>query len=338
VAFALPAHAEQSLVDQLCNSSAFPAASGQRHLVCYAGSFLFAQLEKVKANETVSASHLRSRLLPYLGGPPVLEKLLTDTAQEPGCTVCYTDAAVKTELEAARTALGAERVAAYDKLPVCYTLLADRILEELPRNEDGIMVVVHPKLADEPLKHVEGMFRAMFMNHAYNKNSCRKKAVASSMMGGMRHGLPFMLGQRNMKFMGGKPGMNGHGPNGDMAMGASIKRWQDKASGKVHAGDEIHGGAPLSAAQKGKDYEEAAPAASAAATPEATAKESAPAAVAKEATPAAAAKEGALAAAAKEATPAAAAKEATPAAAAKEASPAADAATATPVAPKSPEE
>ena len=70
---------------------------------------------------------------------------------------------------------------------------------------------------------VEGMFRAMFMNHAYNKNSCRKKAVASSMMGGMRHGLPFMLGQRNMKFMGGKPGMNGHGPNGDMAMGASIK-------------------------------------------------------------------------------------------------------------------
>ena len=68
--------------------------------------------------------------------------------------MCYTDAAVKTELEAARTALGAERVAAYDKLPVCYTLLADRILEELPRNEDGIMVVVHPKLADEPLKHV----------------------------------------------------------------------------------------------------------------------------------------------------------------------------------------
>ena len=90
-----------------------------------------------------------------------------------------------------------------------------------------------------------------------------------------------------------------------------MQRWQDKASGKVHAGDEIHGGAPLSAAQKGKDYEEAAPAASAAATPEATAKESAPAAVAKEATPAAAA---------------------------KEASPAADAATATPVAPKSPEE
>lgn len=29
-AFALPAHAEQSLTDQLCNSTAFPAASGQR--------------------------------------------------------------------------------------------------------------------------------------------------------------------------------------------------------------------------------------------------------------------------------------------------------------------
>lgn len=83
-----------------------------------------------------------------------LEKLLNETAQEPGCTVCYTDAAVKAELEAARATLGAERVAAYDKLPVCYTLLADRMLEELPRSADGTMIVAHPKLADQPLKQV----------------------------------------------------------------------------------------------------------------------------------------------------------------------------------------
>jgi hypothetical protein len=68
--------------------------------------------------------------------------------------VCYTDTAVKAELEAARAALGAERVAAYDKLPVCYTLLADRILEELPRSADGVTIVAHPTLADQPLKQV----------------------------------------------------------------------------------------------------------------------------------------------------------------------------------------
>lgn len=53
-------------------------------------------------------------------------------------------------------------------------------------------------------RQVEGMFRALFMNHAYNKNSCRKRVLSN--MGGrngnMRGGMPFILGHTNMKFMG----------------------------------------------------------------------------------------------------------------------------------------
>ena len=52
-----------------------------------------------------------------------LAKLLTETAQDRGCTVCYTDAAVKAELEAARATLGAERTAAFDKLGVSLSAL-----------------------------------------------------------------------------------------------------------------------------------------------------------------------------------------------------------------------
>jgi hypothetical protein len=55
-------------------------------------------------------------------------------------------------------------------------------------------------------RQVEGMFRGLFMNHAYNKNSCRKAVLASTggRIGNIRGGLPFKLGHRmmNPKFMG----------------------------------------------------------------------------------------------------------------------------------------
>eukprot|EP00854_Cymbomonas_tetramitiformis_P020927 gene20927-25101_t len=150
-------------------------------IACYAGKFLLKMLTEVIAGETKSVSHVRAHLLPYLGGTKTLDALKTDKADDPTCTVCYSDTGyypptqipepcswkpnvlrvcnppygavvysfqkctdASEGLTSLRNELSAEQLKAYDDLNVCYPVLTERILRRLPTTEDGVNLQPHP--------------------------------------------------------------------------------------------------------------------------------------------------------------------------------------------------
>ncbi|KAK3233013.1 hypothetical protein CYMTET_56668 [Cymbomonas tetramitiformis] len=179
-------------------------------IACYAGKFLLKMLTEVIAGETKSVSHVRAHLLPYLGGTKTLDALKTDKADDPTCTVCYSDTGyypptqipepcswkpnvlrvcnppygavvysfqkctdASEGLTSLRNELSAEQLKAYDDLNVCYPVLTERILRRLPTTEDGVNLQPHP-FFKEAVPQVLTLFRPMLHDMEFTDNSCKK--------------------------------------------------------------------------------------------------------------------------------------------------------------------
>lgn len=158
-------------------------------IACYAGKFLLKMLTEVIAGETKSVNHVRAHLLPYLGGTKTLDALKTDKADDPTCTVCYSDTGASEGLTSLRNELSAEQIKAYDDLNVCYPVLTERILRRLPTSEDGVNLRPHPFFKDA-FPQVLTLFRPMLRDTDFTDNSCKK--ARATMPGPIKAGkVPF---------------------------------------------------------------------------------------------------------------------------------------------------
>mmetsp|Transcript_30004 Transcript_30004/g.41542 ORF Transcript_30004/g.41542 Transcript_30004/m.41542 type:complete len:655 (+) Transcript_30004:104-2068(+) len=169
---AVAEEAGESAIKDVCDASKTGFKDSEQAIVCYAGSFLVKMISELNGGETKSAQHVRVHLLPYLGGERTITALSSDTPDDPKCTVCYKAPEVAAGLTALRASVEGAKV--YNDMGVCYSTLTDRILNELPKDKDGVMLVSHHMFHDNPLRQVIGMFRALFVNHAYDTKSCRK--------------------------------------------------------------------------------------------------------------------------------------------------------------------
>ncbi|KAK3233012.1 hypothetical protein CYMTET_56668 [Cymbomonas tetramitiformis] len=171
-------------------------------IACYAGKFLLKMLTEVIAGETKSVSHVRAHLLPYLGGTKTLDALKTDKADDPTCTVCYSDTDASEGLTSLRNELSAEQLKAYDDLNVCYPVLTERILRRLPTTEDGVNLQPHP-FFKEAVPQVLTLFRPMLHDMEFTDNSCKKARATmpgpiKGLMGSMKGMQPHLNPHRSV--------------------------------------------------------------------------------------------------------------------------------------------
>jgi hypothetical protein len=59
-----------------------------------------------------------------------------------------------------RRALDAAVVDQYDALGVCYSTLVDRIINELPKDKEGVKLIPHEAFKTDPVRQVRGLIQA----------------------------------------------------------------------------------------------------------------------------------------------------------------------------------
>jgi len=202
----------------------------EQTILCYVGNFLVRMLTELNGGEEKTSVHVRTHMLPYLAGPQGVAALLSDKASDPSCLVCMTDPKLSKATADLRRALDAAVVEKYDALGICYSTLVDRIINELPKDKEGVKLIPHEAFKTDPVRQAVGMFRALFVNHAYNTLSCRRT-------GGTGHSALFghVIGNR----LGGRKNVHTAIPDdevgkrmGDMVRG--VKNILHGRSGKEH--------------------------------------------------------------------------------------------------------
>ncbi|GAX77742.1 hypothetical protein CEUSTIGMA_g5185.t1 [Chlamydomonas eustigma] len=165
------------------SSSATPATliialdREQRAVVTYVGNFLTKMLTELNSGSLKSPEHVRAHLLPYLGGLPALDALLIDDMNNGTCSVCYRSNETRSSLLNLRNLLTAEQLEAYDEQSACYHTLTNRIMEKLPVNDRGDILL--PAGGIESDSQTKSIMESLFKSKQYNAVSCRAQAMQS---------------------------------------------------------------------------------------------------------------------------------------------------------------
>lgn len=131
----------------LCDSSVSGVTDAdQLAVLCYISNFLEWMLGELTRSAPLgearkTAEHVRIHLLPYLGGERTVQALLSDSPNDPNCTVCYADHYTSTNVSSwiPNVELGARM--RYAALQVCYEAICDAVMAALPKSTGGHFLV-----------------------------------------------------------------------------------------------------------------------------------------------------------------------------------------------------
>ncbi|CEL93111.1 unnamed protein product [Vitrella brassicaformis CCMP3155] len=132
----------------------------QTTITCYGGTFLVKMLSELNSGESKTVEHVKSNLLPYLGGPDALNAL-EHKDQKKGLTDL-------------RNTVPPDVVKTYDSLKVCHVELTDRILDAIPQKEvNGQMTLIPaPKYHSNAFQQTMSIFDTLMQDKAYDERSC----------------------------------------------------------------------------------------------------------------------------------------------------------------------